>query len=78
MTDILLEMDRILRPEGSVVFRDEMEVIEKIKSIAERMKWNTKMIDHESGAFSKEKILVAVKSYWISEAKEEEDEIESN
>ncbi|KAI3727834.1 hypothetical protein L6452_16454 [Arctium lappa] len=77
-TDILLEMDRILRPEGSVVFRDDVEVIEKIKSITERMKWNTKIIDHESGTLSKEKILVAVKSYWTSEAKEEEDEIESN
>lgn len=31
--DILLEMDRILRPEGAVIFRDEVDVLVKVKKI---------------------------------------------
>ncbi|KAK9053098.1 hypothetical protein SSX86_029728 [Deinandra increscens subsp. villosa] len=68
MTDILLEMDRILRPEGTVVFRDDEDVIGNIKSIVRRMRWDSKIVDHESGSLTKEKILVAVKSYWTGEA----------
>ncbi|XP_023758934.1 probable methyltransferase PMT17 [Lactuca sativa] len=72
ITDILLEMDRILRPEGTVVFRDEADVIEKIEKIAQRMRWNTKNVDQESGQFAMEKILVAFKSYWTGEDKDEQ------
>ncbi|KAI3713455.1 hypothetical protein L1987_72032 [Smallanthus sonchifolius] len=64
MIDIILEMDRILRPEGTVVFRDKEDVIGKIKSIVKRMRWNIKIVDHESGPLNKEKVLVVVKSYW--------------
>ncbi|KAK1407301.1 hypothetical protein QVD17_38915 [Tagetes erecta] len=64
--DILLEMDRILRPEGTVIIRDhEIEVI-KVKNIASGMKWNTKMVDHEDGPLVSEKILFVVKQYWIA------------
>ncbi|KAL3575238.1 hypothetical protein D5086_023339 [Populus alba] len=34
MEDILLEMDRILRPEGAVIFRDKVDVLIKAKTIA--------------------------------------------
>ncbi|XP_077248285.1 putative methyltransferase PMT18 [Tasmannia lanceolata] len=61
---ILLEMDRILRPEGTVIFRDVVEVLVKIKSISDGMRWKSQIIDHEDGPFNPEKILVAVKSYW--------------
>ncbi|KAK6931230.1 putative S-adenosyl-L-methionine-dependent methyltransferase [Dillenia turbinata] len=65
MEDILLEMDRILRPEGAVIFRDEVDVLIKVKKIVRRMRWNSKMIDHEDGPLVSEKILVAVKQYWV-------------
>ncbi|EYU17842.1 hypothetical protein MIMGU_mgv1a0244301mg, partial [Erythranthe guttata] len=64
--DILLEMDRILRPEGSIIFRDEVEVVNKVMKIAEGMRWDTKMMDHEDGPLVPEKILVAVKQYWAA------------
>ncbi|XP_076915462.1 putative methyltransferase PMT17 [Bidens hawaiensis] len=70
ITDILLEMDRILRPEGTVIFRDETSVILKIKSIVKRMKWNTKTVDQESQQVNGETILVAFKTYWTGEANE--------
>lgn len=62
-------MDRILRPEGTVIFRDTVEVLVKIQSITDGMRWNSQVIDHESGPFNPEKILVAVKSYWTNEVK---------
>ncbi|KAK8652316.1 hypothetical protein V6N13_061337 [Hibiscus sabdariffa] len=68
ITYILLEMDRILRPEGTVIFRDTVELLVKIKSIADGMRWKSQIMDHESGPFNPEKILVAVKTYWTGEA----------
>lgn len=64
--DILLEMDRILRPEGAVIIRDEVDVVIKVKKIAGGMRWNTKMVDHEDGPLVPEKVLVAVKQYWTT------------
>lgn len=63
--DILLEMDRILRPEGAVILRDEVDVLMKVKSIIGAMRWDAKLIDHEDGPLVPEKILVAVKQYWV-------------
>ncbi|XP_010275323.1 PREDICTED: probable methyltransferase PMT14 [Nelumbo nucifera] len=63
--DILLEMDRILRPEGAVIIRDNVDVLNKVRKIANGMKWDTKMVDHEDGPLVPEKILVAVKQYWV-------------
>lgn len=62
--NILLEMDRILRPEGAVIIRDEVDVLVKVKKLAAGMRWTTKMVDHEDGPLVPEKILVAVKQYW--------------
>ncbi|PWA58507.1 S-adenosyl-L-methionine-dependent methyltransferases superfamily protein [Artemisia annua] len=69
--------DRILRPEGTVIFRDKADMIGKIKGIAERMKWNTKTIDDESGSLDTEKTLVAVKSYWTGDVNEDQNETKS-
>ncbi|PIN17153.1 hypothetical protein CDL12_10175 [Handroanthus impetiginosus] len=63
--DILLEMDRILRPEGAVIFRDEVDVLVKVKKMIGGMRWDSKMMDHEDGPLIPQKILVAVKQYWV-------------
>jgi uncharacterized protein YbcV (DUF1398 family) len=70
ITVILLEMDRILRPEGTVVFREGVELLTKIKSVTDAMKWKSNIMDHESGPFNPEKILVAEKTYWTGGAKD--------
>jgi len=57
-------MDRLLRPEGTVIFRDAVEVLVKVQGIADRMRWKSRILDHESGPFNPEKILVAEKTYW--------------
>ncbi|PSR89655.1 Methyltransferase [Actinidia chinensis var. chinensis] len=64
--DILLEVDRILRPEGTVIFRDQVDVLVKVKRLATGMRWNTKMVDHEDGPLVPEKVLFAVKPYWVA------------
>ncbi|CAA6656459.1 unnamed protein product [Spirodela intermedia] len=68
MSEILLEMDRMLRPEGAVVVRDEVAVLVKVQGMAEKMRWRTQIFDHETGPFNPEKILVAVKTYWTGGA----------
>nr|XP_016490431.1 PREDICTED: probable methyltransferase PMT2 [Nicotiana tabacum] len=62
--DILLEMDRILRPEGAVIMRDDVDVLIKVKKIIGGMRWDFKLMDHEDAPLVPEKILVAVKKYW--------------
>ncbi|KAI4328734.1 hypothetical protein L6164_021067 [Bauhinia variegata] len=66
MGDILLEMDRILRPTGTVILRDDVDVLLKVKSIAEAMQWNARITDHEKGPHEREKILLAAKQYWTA------------
>ncbi|XP_010441570.2 PREDICTED: probable methyltransferase PMT14 [Camelina sativa] len=67
--DILLEMDRILRPEGTVIFRDEVDVLNDVRRITKGMRWDTKLMDHENSPLVPEKILVAVKQYWVAGGK---------
>ncbi|KAL2461556.1 putative methyltransferase PMT2 [Abeliophyllum distichum] len=64
--DILIEMDRILRPEGAVILRDHAEILNKVNITVTGMRWKTKMIDHEDGPLVPEKILLAVKQYWVT------------
>ncbi|KAI3777547.1 hypothetical protein L1987_47347 [Smallanthus sonchifolius] len=64
--DILIEMDRILRPEGTVIIRDSESEVMKVKRIVSGMRWNTKMVDSEDGPLVPEKILFAVKQYWVA------------
>lgn len=68
MEDIMLEMDRILRPEGSVIVRDDVDILVKVKTIADGMNWETRIVDHEDGPLEREKLLFAVKRYWTAPA----------
>jgi SAM-dependent methyltransferase len=65
--DILLEMDRILRPEGAVIIRDEVDVLIQVKKLIGGMRWNMKLVDHEDGPLVPEKVLIAVKQYWVTD-----------
>lgn len=68
MEDIVLEMDRILRPEGSVIIRDDVDILVKVKRITDAMKWDSQIVDHEDGPLEREKLLFAVKLYWTAAA----------
>jgi len=64
LEDILIEMDRILRPEGAVIIRDEVDVLVKVKKMVAGMRWDSRMVDHEDGPLVPEKVLFVVKQYW--------------
>ncbi|CAI9771897.1 unnamed protein product [Fraxinus pennsylvanica] len=68
MEDIMLEMDRILRPEGSLIIRDDVEMLVKLKRIADGLNWDSQIVNHEDGPFEREKLLFAVKLYWTDPA----------
>ncbi|XP_043725471.1 probable methyltransferase PMT15 [Telopea speciosissima] len=64
--DIILEMDRILRPEGSVIIRDDVDVLVKVKTVIDGMNWDSQIVDHEDGPHVREKLLFAMKLYWTA------------
>lgn len=68
MEDIMLEMDRIVRPEGSLIIRDDVDTLVKVKRIADGLNWDSQIVDHEDGPLVREKLLFAVKLYWTSPA----------
>ncbi|KAE9617338.1 hypothetical protein Lal_00034308 [Lupinus albus] len=73
LENILLEMDRILRPEGSVIIRDDVDILVKVKTIINGMDWDSQIVDHEDGPLEREKLLFAVKKYWTAPASSEQD-----
>ncbi|XP_021291245.1 probable methyltransferase PMT19 isoform X2 [Herrania umbratica] len=56
--DILLEIYRILRPQGAVIIRDHVDVVMKLKGITDQMRWNGQVLHTENGPFQAEKILL--------------------
>lgn len=66
MDRILLEMDRILRPRGTVIVREDVDMLVKVKSLADGMRWESQIVDHEDGPLVREKILLVVKTYWTT------------
>lgn len=62
--DLMVEMDRILRPEGTVLIRDSPEVIDKVGRIAHAVRWTFTIYEKEPESHGREKILVATKTFW--------------
>ncbi|GMN61319.1 hypothetical protein TIFTF001_030402 [Ficus carica] len=64
LVDLMVEMDRILRPKGTVVIRDSPEVIDKVARIARAVRWTATIHEKEPESNGREKILVATKTFW--------------
>lgn len=64
LVDLMVEMDRILRPEGTVVVRDTPEGIEKVGRIARAIRWKFNVYEGEPESRGGEKVLVATKTFW--------------
>ncbi|MED6220547.1 putative pectin methyltransferase qua3 [Stylosanthes scabra] len=64
LVDLMVEIDRILRPEGTVVVRDTPEVIDKVARIARAVRWRPTIYDKEPESHGRDKILVATKTFW--------------
>lgn len=59
--NLLLEMDRILRPEGWVVLSDNMVAIEKARALATQIRWEARVIDLQKG--TDQRLLVCQKPF---------------
>lgn len=66
LVDLMVEIDRILRPEGTAVIRDTSDVIDKVGKIARAIRWRVEVHDAEPESSSGEKIIVATKQLWIN------------
>jgi hypothetical protein len=68
MEDLLLEMDRLLRPRGFVIIRDKGSVVDQISSHLASLHWDawSKVVVAERDAMSSDddKILFARKQLW--------------
>ncbi|GMH21701.1 hypothetical protein Nepgr_023543 [Nepenthes gracilis] len=73
MEDILFEMDRILRPDGCVIFADDVDVLVKVKKKIDGMRWESRLFDHEDGPHRRLKLLLAVKQYWTASSPSQDD-----
>ncbi|CAI0390865.1 unnamed protein product [Linum tenue] len=61
MMDVLVEMDRILRPEGWVVLSDSVAAIDMARALAAQIHWEARVVDPQNG--SDQRILVCQKPF---------------
>lgn len=57
----MVELDRILRPQGTVLIRDDPEVIERVNNIAQAVRWETTIHEDLPKSTGGQKILIATK-----------------
>jgi hypothetical protein len=62
--NVVMEMDRILRPDGWAIFREESEVLGQVEDIVKSLHWDVVL----SFKKSDQKLLVAQKRFWRPEA----------
>lgn len=71
MEDLLIEMDRILRPDGFVIIRDVPSVISYIQKYVTALRWDGWLseVEPRTDALSKveERVLIARKKLWGTE-----------
>ncbi|GAA0152066.1 methyltransferase [Lithospermum erythrorhizon] len=65
MKYVLLEMDRILRPNGYAIIREASYYVDGITTLAKGMRWSCRKEDTEYG-LEKEKVLICQKKLWYA------------
>ncbi|CAI8608843.1 unnamed protein product [Vicia faba] len=68
MKYVLLEMDRILRPDGYAIIRESSYFLDALTTIAKGIRWECRKEDTEQGGDA-EKILICKKKLWYSSIK---------
>jgi hypothetical protein len=66
--DLLIEMDRILRPDGFVIIRDKPLIINYIRKFVTALRWDRWLSEVEPRSdalsLSEERVLIARKKLW--------------
>lgn len=61
MMDVVVEMDRILRPGGVVIVEDTIEMLNKLKPILHSLHWSTTLHN--------KRFLIGKKGFWRPDTK---------
>ncbi|XP_010552971.1 PREDICTED: probable methyltransferase PMT7 isoform X2 [Tarenaya hassleriana] len=64
LEDIMLEMDRMIRPQGFVIIRDEESFITKIQELAPKFLWEVEAHQLENRDKKTETVLICRKKFW--------------
>lgn len=64
LEDIMLEMDRIIRPQGFIIIRDEESITSRIRNVAPKFLWDVKMYSAENKEKKMESLLLCRKKFW--------------
>ncbi|XP_026446764.1 probable pectin methyltransferase QUA2 isoform X1 [Papaver somniferum] len=62
MLDLFIEIDRLLRPEGWVLFRDKASLIGTARTLVTSLRWEARVVEIESN--SDERLLVCQKPFF--------------
>ncbi|KAJ0715375.1 putative S-adenosyl-L-methionine-dependent methyltransferase [Helianthus annuus] len=62
--DIMLEMDRLIRPEGFIIIRDRESIISRIRDIAPKFLWEVRSFVLEDHQKQPEPVLICQKRFW--------------
>ncbi|XP_014501958.1 probable pectin methyltransferase QUA2 [Vigna radiata var. radiata] len=66
MLDVFIEIDRILRPEGWIIIRDTVPIIESARALTKRLKWDARVVEIESD--SDQRLLICQKPFFKKQA----------
>lgn len=64
LEDIMMEMDRIIRPQGFVIIRDEESMISRIRDLAPKFLWDVELHSLENREKKMETVLICRKKFW--------------
>ncbi|KAG0621941.1 hypothetical protein M758_3G060100 [Ceratodon purpureus] len=70
LAEVMIEMDRILRPEGTVIIRDTPTMLARVSKVAKAIQWKYDIFDSEPGTAGRERVFVATKQFWRAEVVE--------
>lgn len=64
LEDILLEMDRMIRPQGIIIIRDEEAIVSRIRELAPKFLWDFESHLLENEQKKTEPVLICRKKFW--------------
>lgn len=66
LEDIMLEMDRVIRPQGYVVIRDEDSITSRIQELVPKFLWDVESHLLENKEKTSETVLICRKKFWAA------------
>ncbi|KAJ7976687.1 S-adenosyl-L-methionine-dependent methyltransferases superfamily protein [Quillaja saponaria] len=64
LEDIMLEMDRLTRPQGFIIIRDDESIVSRIQQLAPKFLWEVKSHLLENKEKKMETVLICRKKFW--------------